>query len=114
MIQKPAPIEGCTRCYCGAKYWDADVCHSCGDKYRPVIVGITTPPKTSHAVVPGRGALPVTQALDIVAQDHNGDMRPELRNGTTYAATFTDPDDAEAFIDQVLETWERFTSEELV
>lgn len=32
---KPAfPIEGCTRCDCGCKYWDGNVCHSCGSKYR--------------------------------------------------------------------------------
>ncbi len=24
------PEEGMTRCYCGAKYWDGNKCHSCG------------------------------------------------------------------------------------
>lgn len=24
-------IEGVTRCYCGAKYWEQDVCVSCGE-----------------------------------------------------------------------------------
>ena len=28
------PYEGLTRCDCGAKYWDDDRCHSCGDRYR--------------------------------------------------------------------------------
>jgi len=28
------PYEGLTRCDCGAKYWDGDRCHSCGDRYR--------------------------------------------------------------------------------
>ena len=23
-------VEGCTRCICGAKYWEFDICHSCG------------------------------------------------------------------------------------
>lgn len=27
--------EGVTRCWCGAKYWDDDVCHSCGEHYHP-------------------------------------------------------------------------------
>lgn len=27
------PQEGCTRCHCGAKYWDGDICHSCGTKW---------------------------------------------------------------------------------
>ena len=27
------PQEGCTRCWCGSKYWDGDICHSCGTKY---------------------------------------------------------------------------------
>jgi hypothetical protein len=27
------PKEGCTRCACGAKYWDGLTCHSCGAKY---------------------------------------------------------------------------------
>lgn len=29
------PLEGLTRCPCGAKYWDDDRCASCGDRYRP-------------------------------------------------------------------------------
>ena len=27
------PQEGCTRCWCGSKYWDGDICHSCGEKW---------------------------------------------------------------------------------
>lgn len=27
------PVEGCDRCVCGAKYWDGDRCHSCGDRW---------------------------------------------------------------------------------
>lgn len=27
------PEEGWTRCSCGSKYWDGDVCHSCGTKW---------------------------------------------------------------------------------
>lgn len=23
-------VEGCTRCSCGAKYWEYDICVSCG------------------------------------------------------------------------------------
>jgi hypothetical protein len=30
------PVEGLTRCSCGSKYWDADVCHSCGEPYGAV------------------------------------------------------------------------------
>lgn len=26
--------EGCTRCECGCKYWENDVCVSCGEPYR--------------------------------------------------------------------------------
>jgi hypothetical protein len=29
------PTEGCTRCWCGAKYWDGFTCHSCGHPYHP-------------------------------------------------------------------------------
>jgi hypothetical protein len=28
-------ISGVHRCYCGAKYWENDVCISCGDAHRP-------------------------------------------------------------------------------
>ena len=27
------PVEGIDRCYCGSKYWDENVCHSCGEKF---------------------------------------------------------------------------------
>lgn len=27
------PEEGCTRCYCGAKYWDGTRCASCGEEW---------------------------------------------------------------------------------
>ena len=27
------PVEGVDRCYCGSKYWDENVCHSCGEKF---------------------------------------------------------------------------------
>jgi hypothetical protein len=27
--------EGCDRCPCGAKYWENDVCVSCGSKFDP-------------------------------------------------------------------------------
>lgn len=31
------PVEGCTRCWCGAKYWDfrshGIFCHSCGERF---------------------------------------------------------------------------------
>lgn len=30
----PLPREGIDRCDCGSKYWDGDVCHSCGEKWR--------------------------------------------------------------------------------
>ncbi len=36
------PIEGVTRCPCGAKYWDADICASCGERYSPA------PPQPTH------------------------------------------------------------------
>lgn len=29
------PREGCDRCWCGAKYWDGNICHSCGEQYDP-------------------------------------------------------------------------------
>lgn len=33
------PLEGCTRCWCGAKYWDVldtgTFCASCGEPFRP-------------------------------------------------------------------------------
>lgn len=29
------PTEGVTRCDCGSKYWDGNVCHSCGERYSP-------------------------------------------------------------------------------
>lgn len=29
------PEEGCTRCYCGCKYWEDDTCIDCGYRYRP-------------------------------------------------------------------------------
>lgn len=32
-----APVEGCTKCWCGAKYWDfrgdGIFCHSCGERF---------------------------------------------------------------------------------
>lgn len=28
------PREGVDRCSCGAKYWDGDRCHSCGERFR--------------------------------------------------------------------------------
>lgn len=31
----PKPTDGLTRCDCGAKYWNDDVCASCGERYRP-------------------------------------------------------------------------------
>lgn len=31
----PLPREGVDRCHCGAKYWDGDLCHSCGGRWRP-------------------------------------------------------------------------------
>jgi len=34
MTRPTAPIEGVTRCPCGAKYWDGNVCHSCGETFR--------------------------------------------------------------------------------
>lgn len=27
--------EGCTFCWCGAKYWENDICVSCGERYHP-------------------------------------------------------------------------------
>lgn len=27
-------IEGCTRCGCGAKYWEKDVCVSCKEPFK--------------------------------------------------------------------------------
>lgn len=29
------PREGIDRCPCGAKYWDGNVCHSCGATFEP-------------------------------------------------------------------------------
>lgn len=29
------PVEGVTRCDCGAKYWDNDTCASCGSVFTP-------------------------------------------------------------------------------
>ena len=29
------PREGVDRCLCGAKYWDGDRCHSCGEHWKP-------------------------------------------------------------------------------
>ena len=29
-----APAEGIDRCPCGSKYWDDDVCHSCGERFQ--------------------------------------------------------------------------------
>lgn len=29
------PVEGVTRCHCGAKYWAGNTCASCGDRYQP-------------------------------------------------------------------------------
>lgn len=29
-----APAEGLSRCGCGSKYWDANICHSCGEPFR--------------------------------------------------------------------------------
>lgn len=29
------PREGIDRCPCGAKYWDGDFCHSCGERFCP-------------------------------------------------------------------------------
>jgi hypothetical protein len=29
------PAEGCTRCDCGAKYWDGLICHSCKEPFKP-------------------------------------------------------------------------------
>lgn len=26
------PRDGLDRCDCGSKYWDGDICHSCGEK----------------------------------------------------------------------------------
>lgn len=34
------PTEGVTRCDCGSKYWDENVCHSCGEKYRPDVAAV--------------------------------------------------------------------------
>lgn len=28
------PVEGCTRCWCGAKYWDGLTCASCGEIFK--------------------------------------------------------------------------------
>jgi len=28
------PREGVGRCHCGAKYWDGNRCHSCGEEFR--------------------------------------------------------------------------------
>jgi hypothetical protein len=27
--------EGVHRCWCGSKYWEEDVCHSCGEEFDP-------------------------------------------------------------------------------
>ncbi len=35
------PIEGCTFCGCGSKYWDGDICHSCGERFRPTGEDVT-------------------------------------------------------------------------
>lgn len=29
------PQEGVDRCICGSKYWDDNLCHSCGAKFKP-------------------------------------------------------------------------------
>jgi hypothetical protein len=31
----PKPVDGIDRCSCGAKYWDGNTCHSCGQKFDP-------------------------------------------------------------------------------
>jgi hypothetical protein len=28
------PEDGVDRCYCGAKYWDGNACHSCGEEFK--------------------------------------------------------------------------------
>lgn len=33
--------EGCTRCVCGAKYWERDVCVSCGSPVLKVLPYVT-------------------------------------------------------------------------
>jgi hypothetical protein len=34
-VSPALPREGVDRCYCGAKYWDGTVCHSCGHRWKP-------------------------------------------------------------------------------
>ena len=29
--------EGCTRCQCGSKYWENDICHSCGKPFLALV-----------------------------------------------------------------------------
>ena len=29
--------EGCTRCECGSKYWENDICHSCGKPFLALV-----------------------------------------------------------------------------
>lgn len=43
-------VEGCTRCACGAKYWENDVCVSCGEHARRIITTTTTTAIRDHHV----------------------------------------------------------------
>lgn len=117
------PREGIDRCPCGAKYWDGSVCASCGERYRPIVVTVTTPQGISHVVWPGNsayiGRVPeVGKALDAVAVDYGGslyDAEPVALTGATmHRLVFEDLDPARDFIDAIRETWARFEIDEQV
>jgi hypothetical protein len=114
------PREGCDRCYCGAKYWENDRCVSCGERWHPIIIGITAEQGISHVCVPG-GVLTVETAVRGLAEDdYGGDLRDDARRydaltgSTTHVATFTDPDHAQEFADAVHLNWPRLTCEEII
>ena len=92
-----APLEGCDRCHCGAKYWDGNVCHSCGEKWRPVVIGVTA----AHYVGdPDADVRPLLLSLAM----NDGTLRDEAKdepNARTYFVTFTDEYAAQDFEDAV-------------